>query len=98
MKAHARGPMVRTFELTLRVHVPNTKVLRIWVIVIVVQVLGKYRIIGYLDPWGKELQLRPKCVPFQQGSSGCAGFIQELGRGCHNRGIYSTECGSPTCL
>ena len=37
---------------TLRVHVPNKKVLGIWVIVIIVQVLGKciVIIIGYLDP------------------------------------------------
>ena len=37
-------------ELTLRVHVPNNQVLGFWVIVIIVQVLGKYMIIGYLDP------------------------------------------------
>ena len=36
--------------LTQRVHVPNNKVLGIWVIGIIVQVLGKYMIIGYLDP------------------------------------------------
>ena len=34
----------------LRVHVPHNWVLRIWVIVIIVQVWGKYMIIGYLDP------------------------------------------------
>ena len=33
-----------------RVHVPNNLVLGIWVIVIIVLVLGKYMIIGYLDP------------------------------------------------
>ena len=31
-------------------HVPNSWVLGFWVIVVVVQVLGKYMIIGYLDP------------------------------------------------
>ena len=36
--------------LSLRVHVPNNWVLRIWVIVIIVLVLGKYMIIWYLDP------------------------------------------------
>ena len=36
--------------LTLRVHVPNIWVLRALVIVIVVQVWGRYMIIGYLDP------------------------------------------------
>ena len=36
--------------LPLRVHVPNNKVLRFWVTVIIVQVLGKYMIIRYLDP------------------------------------------------
>ena len=36
--------------LTQRVHVPNNQVLGIWVPVILVQVLGKYIIIGYLDP------------------------------------------------
>ena len=35
-----------------RVHVPNNQVLGFWVIVIVVQVLGKYMIIRYLDPKG----------------------------------------------
>ena len=35
---------------SLRVHVPNNWVLGIWVIVIMVQVWGKYMIIGYLDP------------------------------------------------
>ena len=36
--------------LTQRVHVPNNLVLGIWAIVIIVQVLGKYMIIRYLDP------------------------------------------------
>ena len=35
---------------TLRVHVPNNWVLRILVIVIIVQVLGKYMTNRYLDP------------------------------------------------
>ena len=35
---------------TLRVHVPDNRVLRVSVISIVVQVLGKYMIIWYLDP------------------------------------------------
>ena len=34
----------------LRVQVPNILVLGVWVIVIIVQVLGKYMIIRYLDP------------------------------------------------
>ena len=33
-----------------RVHVPNNWLLGFWVKVIIVQVLGKYMIIGYLDP------------------------------------------------
>ena len=36
--------------LSLRVHVPNNWILRVLVIVIIVQVLGKYMIIRYLDP------------------------------------------------
>ena len=36
--------------ITLTVHVPNNWVLRVLVIVIIVQVLGKYMIIRYLDP------------------------------------------------
>ena len=36
--------------ITLRVQVPKNWVLGIWVIVIIVQVLGKYMIIRYLDP------------------------------------------------
>ena len=35
----------------LKVHVPNNWVLRVLVIVIIVQVLGNYMIIGYLDPY-----------------------------------------------
>ena len=37
---------------TLRVHVPNDWVLGVLVLAIVVQVLGKYMIIEYLNPWG----------------------------------------------
>ena len=33
--------------------VPNNWAVGIWVIVIIVQLLSKYMIIGYLDPWGK---------------------------------------------
>ena len=33
-----------------RVHVPNNQVFGIWVIVMILQVLGKYMIIGYSDP------------------------------------------------
>ena len=36
-----------------RVQVPNNWVLGFWVIVIIVQVLGKYMIFRYLDPLGK---------------------------------------------
>ena len=36
--------------LGFRVHVLNNWVLRVWVIVMMVQVLGKYMIIGYLAP------------------------------------------------
>ena len=38
---------------TLRVHVPNNEVLGFWVVVIIVQVLGKYMIIEYLHPQGE---------------------------------------------
>ena len=38
--------------ISQRVHVHNNLVLGIWVIVIIVQVLGKYMIIGYVDPQG----------------------------------------------
>ena len=41
---------LRIWPISLRVHVPNNQVLGFWVIVIIVQVLGKYIIIGYLDP------------------------------------------------
>ena len=36
--------------LFLRVHVPNNWVPRFWVMVILVQVSGKYMIFWYLDP------------------------------------------------
>ena len=42
------GPLQR--GVTQRVQVPNNEVLWFWVIVIIVQVLGKYMIIGYLYP------------------------------------------------
>ena len=35
--------------LSLRVQVPNNLILGFWVIVIVVQILGKYMILRYLD-------------------------------------------------
>ena len=38
------------YPIPIRFHVPNNWVLRVLVIVIIVQVLGKYRIIRYLDP------------------------------------------------
>ena len=38
--------------ISLRVQVPNIYVLKIFAIVLVVQVLGKYTIIEYLDPQG----------------------------------------------
>ena len=41
-----------SFPLTQRVQVPNNWVLEFWVIGIVVQALGKYMIIRYLDPQG----------------------------------------------
>ena len=37
-------------QTSLRVHVPNDWVLGFWVIVIIVQAMGKYMIIRYLDP------------------------------------------------
>ena len=40
-----------------RVHVPNNSVLGSRVIVIIVQVLGKYMIIRHLDPEGKRMSL-----------------------------------------
>ena len=39
-----------TNRTTLRVHVPNNWVPRVLVMVIIVEVLGKYMIIEYLDP------------------------------------------------
>ena len=45
-----RGLQTSGVDVTLRVHVPNIWVLRVLVIVIIVQVLGKYMNIGYLDP------------------------------------------------
>ena len=44
-----KGPCIHTY-ISPRVHVPNNLVLGFWVIVIIVQVLGKYMIIRYLDP------------------------------------------------
>ena len=39
-------------SITQRVQASNNYVLRFWVIVIVAQVLDKYKILRYLDPWG----------------------------------------------
>ena len=36
--------------VTLRVHVPNNLVLGLWVMMIIIEVLGKYVNIRYLDP------------------------------------------------
>ena len=41
--------------ITQRVRVPNNLVLGFWVIVIIIQVLGKYMVISYLDPEVKGL-------------------------------------------
>ena len=46
----ALGLPCLVYRVSLRVHVPNNWVLRALVIVIIVQVLGKYMIIRYLDP------------------------------------------------
>ena len=47
-----KSPCCRN-ALTQRIHVSNNQVLGIWVLVIMVQVLGKYMTIRYLDPQGK---------------------------------------------
>ena len=44
------GFLGKVAQVTQRVHVPNNWVLGFWVVVIMVQVLGKYMTIGYLDP------------------------------------------------
>ena len=41
---------VELLVVTQRVHVPNSWVLRVLVVAIIVQVLAKYMIIEYLDP------------------------------------------------
>ena len=46
----ARSRKTPSNDITLRVHVHNYLVLGMWVIMVVVQLLGKYMIIGYLDP------------------------------------------------
>ena len=43
---------LKMFRHFLRVHVPTNWILRVLVIVIIVQVLGKYMSIRYLDPLG----------------------------------------------
>ena len=45
-------------SLALRVHVPNNWVLGFWVVMVIVQVLGQYMIIGYLDPQGSRLSTK----------------------------------------
>ena len=60
-RAHLGGPEGCPYT-TLRVHVPNYWVLRVLAIVIVVQVLGKYMIIGYLDPEGYRLHNFAACL------------------------------------
>ena len=44
------NPRPQALNPNPRGSMPNIWVLGIWVIVIIVQVLGKYMIIGYLDP------------------------------------------------
>ena len=45
-----RLPILDGASLTQRVQVPNNQVLGLWVIGNIVQVLGTYMIIRYLDP------------------------------------------------
>ena len=49
----AKAEMV--FIIAQRIQVPNNEVLGCGVIIIMVQVLGKYMIVRYLDPLGKSL-------------------------------------------
>ena len=41
-----------TLEVTLRVHAPHNQILEIWIIV-VIDAVGKYMLMRYLDPQGK---------------------------------------------
>ena len=50
--ANVWPPRLGVLGLSRRVHVPNNGVLGVWVIVIMVQVRGKYMISRYLDPQG----------------------------------------------
>ena len=49
---HLRAHMSSVFVGAQRVHAPNNQLLGFWVIVIMVQALGKHMIIRYLDPQG----------------------------------------------
>ena len=60
--------------MTHRVQVPHNQVLGFWVIVILVQVLGKYMIIRYLDP------LRMSAAPAWARLQGCTGLDAEARR------------------
>ena len=40
-----------------RIQVHNNQVFGVWVIVIIVQILGKFMTIGYLDPEGRVQEL-----------------------------------------
>ena len=42
---------------TLRVHVPNNWVLGLGVVINIIQVMGKYMIVRYLDPYPIRLQI-----------------------------------------
>ena len=57
--------------LTQRVHVPNDQVLAFWVIVIIVQVLGKYMIIGLLGTWTLRVMPLSPARPVSQQVKRC---------------------------
>ena len=57
-----------------RVHVPNNWVLRVLVIVIIVQVWGKYMIIRYLDPYRECFRLFQQFPPVLPSLSLCGGI------------------------
>ena len=59
--------------LSVRVHVPNIWVLRVLVIVITVQVLGKYMLIRILGPLGFEKD-RSRCKARSGYGEGVAAF------------------------
>ena len=84
-------------RLTQRVHVRNNQVLGIWVLVIVVQVWGKYMIFRYLDPQGYKWVIRDGSC-YHEPSNPPHNASSSFGQAVHDRiGLSQGKAEVATC-